>query len=216
MQISYEKKNSALDIGDGLFAKQFVPTGTLVWKYTAGVNVLVYDGKAATNRLANVPTLEMAQNWLDMTYGLNGFLHEILDDGKYMNHSETPNCKTRENGDTYALRDILTGEQLFEDYTSFGKKILTCNLRSYINHELQLSTQITRIFYSTYSRNMTVLPNITHCQTDTTLISSTVPRSLMGTSLRRESEVYLFTALELKHSVEFLMLLTINERLPVY
>jgi hypothetical protein len=120
MQIPYETRDAGLDIGLGLFAKEFVPVGTLVWKYSNGINVITYDGKAAANRLAGLPTLKDAQNWLDMTYGLNGLLHEIKDDGKYMNHSTTPNCKTNECGDTYSLRDIEAGEQLYEDYTSFG------------------------------------------------------------------------------------------------
>lgn len=124
MQVPYEKKDAGLDVGYGLFSSETIPSGTLVWKYTAGVNVSIYDGKAAANRLALVPSLEEAQNWLDMTYGLNGLLHEILDDGRFMNHSDTPNCKTRENGDTYTIQDVQAGEQLFEDYTSFGTYFL--------------------------------------------------------------------------------------------
>jgi len=120
MQIAYEKKDSGLGIGFGLFALESVPSGTLVWKYSAGVNVAVYDGPAAAARLAQFSSLKDAQNWLDLTYGLHGKLHEISDDGKYMNHSTDPNCKTRESGDTFSIKDILPGEQLFEDYTTFG------------------------------------------------------------------------------------------------
>jgi SET domain-containing protein len=44
----------------------------------------------------------------------------IKDDGKYMNHSTEPNCGTdMSTGDTYAIRDIEPGEQLFEDYAKF-------------------------------------------------------------------------------------------------
>ena len=123
MQIEYEKKDSGLGIGEGLFAKSFVPAGTLIWKYSAGVNVLQYDAKAAANRLALLPTLEEAQNWLDLTYGFFGMLNEIIDDGRFMNHSTEPNCKTRETGYVYSIKDIGAGEQLFEDYTSFGMSV---------------------------------------------------------------------------------------------
>jgi len=141
MQIPYEKKDAGLDIGQGLYVTEFVPAGTLIWRYSAGVNVIQYDGKAAAARLAALPTLEGAQNWLDLTYGLFGMLNEIIDDGKFMNHSTEPNCKTRDCGSTYSIRDIEPGEQLFEDYTSFGKILL------YPPHLLEggFSTKLKRI-----------------------------------------------------------------------
>ena len=120
MQIPYEKKDAGLGIGFGLFAKAFIPSGTLIWKFIPGVNVKVYDGKAALNRISQFSSKKDAQHWLDMTYGLHGNLNEILDDGRYMNHSLEANCRTRENGDTYSIVDILPGDQLFEDYTTFG------------------------------------------------------------------------------------------------
>lgn len=44
----------------------------------------------------------------------------ITDDGKYMNHSTDPNCLTdMETGNTFAIKNIKDGEQLFEDYRRF-------------------------------------------------------------------------------------------------
>eukprot|EP01041_Mallomonas_annulata_P003511 gene3511-6982_t len=129
MQIPYEKRDAGSDIGLGLFSTQHIRVGSLIWRFKAGENVLIYDRDAAYQHLRN-KTMAEAQNWLDLTYGLHGKICEILDDGKYMNHSVTPNCKTDANGDVYAITDIHTGEQLFEDYVSFDHPAFLYDLLS--------------------------------------------------------------------------------------
>ena len=42
-----------------------------------------------------------------------------VDDGRYMNHTETPNCDFRDAEVGYALRDIAVGEELTCDYREF-------------------------------------------------------------------------------------------------
>ena len=118
MQIPYEKRDAGLGVGLGLFAKAAVSAGTCVWRFKVGENVIEYDEEATILHLKN-KTLSEAQRWLDLTYGLRGKICEILDDGRYMNHSTSPNCKTDSKGDTYAIKDIAEGEQLFEVYGSF-------------------------------------------------------------------------------------------------
>ena len=116
VQVPYEVLDT--DYGKGLFATAKVPAGSLVWGYVQGVNVREYDEEAALAHLST-KTFKECQRWLDLTYGQRGMLCEVLDDGKYMNHSTSPNCKTRHGGNTYAVRDIEPGEQLYEDYTTF-------------------------------------------------------------------------------------------------
>ena len=116
MQIPYEVRES--EFGKGLFAAAFVSEGSLVWEYEKGVNITEYDEQAANAHLAGL-TFQECQRFLDLTYGQRGLLCEVLDDGKYMNHSEDPNCKTSTGGNTYAVRDILPGDELFEDYATF-------------------------------------------------------------------------------------------------
>lgn len=116
MQIPYEIKET--EYGNGLFATAIIPAGTLIWKYAKDINIREYDGPAALSHLATMNFAE-CQRFLDLTYGQRGLLCEVLDDGKYMNHSTSPNCKTRPGGDTYSIRDIEAGEQLFEDYATF-------------------------------------------------------------------------------------------------
>ncbi|CAM9678884.1 unnamed protein product, partial [Ectocarpus fasciculatus] len=104
--------------GKGLFATAFVKEGSLVWEYDNGVNITEYDEQTANTHLASLSFHE-CQRFLDLTYGQRGLLCEVLDDGKYMNHSEVPNCKTSTGGNTYAIRDIQPGDELFEDYATF-------------------------------------------------------------------------------------------------
>lgn len=116
MEIPYEVRDS--EFGRGLFTTAFVPSGTLVWRYENGVNIREYDSQSASAHLATL-SFQESQRFLDLTYGQRGLLCEVLDDGKYMNHSECPNCKTSTGGNTYAIRDIEIGEELYEDYKSF-------------------------------------------------------------------------------------------------
>ena len=78
-----------------------------------------FDGPATRAHL-ELLSLAEAQRFLDMTYGIMDKLCLITDDGKYMNHSTSPNCETdMKTGFTYAIRDIEPDEQLFEDYARF-------------------------------------------------------------------------------------------------
>lgn len=116
MQIPYEVGDS--EFGHGLFATAFVAAGSLVWKYNNGVNIREYDEQAASAHISTL-TFKETQRFLDLTYGQRGLLCEVLDDGKYMNHSESPNCKTSMGGNTYATKDLHPGDELFEDYATF-------------------------------------------------------------------------------------------------
>lgn len=79
-----------------------------------------FDGPQAAAYLESLSTKADCKWFLDATYGIHGKLGLILDDGKYMNHSLTPNCITNmKTGTTYALRDIEENEELFEDYNRF-------------------------------------------------------------------------------------------------
>lgn len=120
MQIAYELKDAGGDIGMGIFVTRAVLKGTMIWQYSAGINVNVYDAKTAASHLEAFATRVDARKFLDLTYGLKDLLHEITDEGRFINHSDKPNCLTDKNlGHTYASRDIDAGEQLFEDYTTF-------------------------------------------------------------------------------------------------
>jgi hypothetical protein len=88
-QIDYEIKSSPY--GLGVFTKQYIPEGSLIWKYERGVNVASYKNLEETK--ARLKELKEADQLFFMShvYMYNGVLNEILDDGRMWNHSETPN-----------------------------------------------------------------------------------------------------------------------------
>jgi len=121
--VEYEIKDSAVAIGKGLFAKHFVPKGTLLWKYQSGArgeantNVWSYKSEEeARARLSEVSADEAAYI-MDHVYMFDGRLNEICDEGKMWNHSEQPNTGLPPPGEgycwesTYSIRDIQAGEE---------------------------------------------------------------------------------------------------------
>jgi hypothetical protein len=90
----------------------------LLWKYKRGVNVRAFKGqKEVSAFLKTLESDEKRSDWLIHQYHDNGWCNEILDDGGYWNHSDTPN--TGGGADlwsSYAIRDIKKGEELLDDY----------------------------------------------------------------------------------------------------
>jgi hypothetical protein len=101
--------------GIGLFAAQPIPKGTVVWKYDPGIDRLLSEEEVT--RLAK-PIQERFHNYafFDTKYSKYMFCG---DDGRFFNHSDTPNCDDGKEDITIALRDIREGEELTVDYRSF-------------------------------------------------------------------------------------------------
>lgn len=106
--------------GLGLFADQDIAAGTLLWSFTPG-----FDQRFTREMvLAFPPEIQMylvKYGWLSKKSNLYCY---ATDNGKYFNHSETPNVKsvytdTDEESIVLALRDIAKGEELTDNYASF-------------------------------------------------------------------------------------------------
>jgi len=106
-KIRYKVKASP-GMGLGLFADQLVKKGALIWKYTRGENVRAFKGQKEVN--AFLKTLETDQkraDWLVHQYHNQRWCNEIIDDGGYWNHSDTPNTGIgADPWSSYAIRDI--------------------------------------------------------------------------------------------------------------
>ena len=115
--VTYELKAS--DIGGvGLFAKTLIKKNTLIWKYGIDRNIKVfYNEVDVRNHLNKMQGFDEKYNWISHVYVSDGHLNEIMDDGKYWNHSEEPNTVSGVNGDwdsTFAKLDIQPGEVCFD------------------------------------------------------------------------------------------------------
>ena len=122
MNINYEIRETE-EYGKGLYVLTDVSAGTCIWTYKLNENVFEYDEAQSIAYLQSLPSLKEQQRFLDASFGKGGVLCLINDDGQYMNHAPAAlaNCKTYlATGHCYAIKDILSGSQLFEDYASFS------------------------------------------------------------------------------------------------
>ena len=105
-----ELKFISKEIGYGVIATQLIPAGTITW---------VLDKLDREFSPHEIQSLEpIYQNILDFyTYRNNkGNFVLCWDNGRYVNHSFNANCLTTAYDFEIAVRDILPGEQLTDDY----------------------------------------------------------------------------------------------------
>jgi hypothetical protein len=118
MNIQYEIREN--QYGKGIYVSEDVKENTCIWTYKLNDNVFEYSEEQSILHLNNLQNLKEQQRFLELTFGKGDNLCLIIDDGKYVNHSEDPNCKTDlNNGNCYALRDIKKDEEILEDYNNF-------------------------------------------------------------------------------------------------
>lgn len=98
--------------GTGLIADQFIPKGTTVWKFKAGLD-------------KKLPGQASEYVYLDQKTG-----EHILcgDNARFFNHSMTPNTlhfyKKEKYGQTVSVKDIKKGEEVTCDYRTFDANFI--------------------------------------------------------------------------------------------
>ena len=70
----------------GIFTTQFIPCGTLVWKYSPGANVKQYHSKDEVREALHQLDAAACEFFVSHVYLFDGKMNEILDDGKFWNH----------------------------------------------------------------------------------------------------------------------------------
>ncbi|MCW8897491.1 MAG: SET domain-containing protein [Flavobacteriales bacterium] len=105
-----ELKFISNEIGYGVVAREFIPKGTITW---------VLDKLDREFSPLEIQTMEpIYQDILDFYTFRNNNGNYVLcwDNGRYVNHSFNSNCLTTAYDFEIAIRDILPGEQLTDDY----------------------------------------------------------------------------------------------------
>jgi len=107
--------------GLGLFADQFIPKGTEIWRFTPG-----FDMKFTREQILALPELLQiymyTYAWKSKKSGLYCF---SSDNGKYFNHSDDSNVLSEyrdgeeEEVVTTSIKDIQIGEEITDSYASF-------------------------------------------------------------------------------------------------
>lgn len=102
--------------GKGLFAAEFIPKGTIIWKFDPE-----FDKVISESEFLSLEGNER-DHWEIYSFRFNNEFYLCGDDGIYFNHKETDyNCdEDPVNNTTIANRDIQKGEELTTNYENFG------------------------------------------------------------------------------------------------
>ena len=109
--------------GTGLFADEFIPKGTVIWRFDGRV-----DRRYNESQLAALPEEDEERLRTHCYVNPRTRLYVYCgDNGRYINHSEQPNTEDvgydeglfEGEGITIAARDIQPGEEILCDYRSF-------------------------------------------------------------------------------------------------
>jgi uncharacterized protein len=105
--------------GLGVFAAEPIPAGTEVWRFTLGFDVLIAKERLAT---APTPTREYFAHYAYEIASHPGHMALDCDDGRFMNHSDTPNLDFSVPGVATALRNIMPHEEITCDYNQIASE----------------------------------------------------------------------------------------------
>ena len=97
--------------GIGLIAKEFIPKGTLIWRFQEGFDLVISEEEMSKlSGPARDQVIWYAYyDKVDKEYILSS------DDDRFTNHSDTPNSANI-GDDTYAIVDIEPGTEITWDY----------------------------------------------------------------------------------------------------
>jgi SET domain-containing protein len=125
--------------GLGLFAAQYIPKGTIVWRFVPGVDAL-FD----TEQLEKLPevTRDICRRYAYYDHPSKKYVL-CGDDARFENHSGDPNTagiypEGCPFGMDIATRDIQEGEEITCDYRSFDAEFsykFTSSPRNYLASE---------------------------------------------------------------------------------
>lgn len=105
--------------GLGLFAAEFIPDGTVTWRYLDG-----FDQRLPESILS-ILSGPAKEQFLKYSYvdPVTGLYELCADDARFFNHSENPNTAGVPSGEDVdiATRDINAGEELTCDYRTFDR-----------------------------------------------------------------------------------------------
>lgn len=104
--------------GIGVFAAEPIAEGARVWRLEPEFDRLI----PTEQYLSSPPYLrELLDRYAYPSPDRPGFIVYEVDNGRFMNHSETPNTDFSDSGGATALRDIAAGEELTCNYGDFFK-----------------------------------------------------------------------------------------------
>lgn len=108
------------DKGKGIFTKEFIPKGSLVWTLT-NTNHVAFSPDEVAKHIKKMSLLSI-KFFLNHIYCWKGNAILCTDEAEYVNHSSEPNlCESEidERKGCWALKDIQPNEELLDSYKSY-------------------------------------------------------------------------------------------------
>ena len=103
--------------GIGLYADQFIPKDTVIWKLLPRFDMIFTE-----NEIKQLPEIPLGQ-FMNYCYHDKFSKKYVLcfDDARFFNHSDIPNTLNTEDGDgvVIASRNIQEGEELTTNYYEY-------------------------------------------------------------------------------------------------
>lgn len=104
--------------GIGVFTAEPIKKGALIWRLEPSFDRLIPVDKYET---APPHMKDLLDRYAYPSPDRPGFIVYEVDNGRFMNHAETPNTDFSDAGGATALRDIAAGEELTCNYSDFFK-----------------------------------------------------------------------------------------------
>lgn len=100
--------------GLGLFADEFIPKGTIWWKWDES-----FDRIFTEEQVQMMP--EVIQDFM-YNFGFEfkpGYRYICMDNSRYTNHADEGNSYSDDLGNSIAKIDIQPGDEILENYSNF-------------------------------------------------------------------------------------------------
>ncbi len=111
-----ELRESKID-GMGVFALEFIPCGSVIWKFQKNFDVRITETQI---KQLPIQAIEYIQHYGYYSKKEGGFIL-CMDNAKYTNHSSIPNMRMVVAINSIATKDINIGEEITEDYFVFDE-----------------------------------------------------------------------------------------------
>ena len=103
--------------GIGIFTAEPIAKGAVIWRFAGGLDAVL---DAALLLGAPEPIRSYLRRYSYPHHEAADRIVLDVDNGRFMNHSATPNTDFRQVGVGFALHDIAEGEELTCDYSEFS------------------------------------------------------------------------------------------------
>jgi len=102
--------------GVGVFASSPIAKGALIWRLNPD-----FDRLVPADSYDDLPDVmkELIDRYAYPSPDKPGYLVYEVDNGRFMNHSDTPNADFSVYGGGFATKDIAAGEEITCDYSQF-------------------------------------------------------------------------------------------------